>query len=53
MSELYLHHYDASPFTQRVLRMLGVKRLAWRSVVTPMLPPKDDLVAIANQWMTN
>lgn len=50
MSELYLHHYDASPFTQRVLRMLGVKRLAWRSVVTPMLPPKDDLVALTGGY---
>jgi len=50
MSELFLHHYDASPFTQRVLRMLGVKRLAWRSVVTPMLPPKDDLVALTGGY---
>jgi glutathione S-transferase len=50
MSELFLHHYDASPFTQRVLRMLGIKRLAWRSVVTPMLPPKDDLVALTGGY---
>ena len=50
MSELILHHYDASPFTQRVLRMLGIKRLAWRSVVTPMMPPKDDLVALTGGY---
>jgi glutathione S-transferase len=50
MTELILHHYDASPFTQRVLRMLGLKRLAWRSVETPMLPPKDDLVALTGGY---
>jgi glutathione S-transferase len=50
MSDLILHHYDASPFTQRALRMLGVKGLAWRSVQMPMLPPKDDLVALTGGY---
>jgi len=50
MTELILHHYDASPFTQRVLRMLGLKRLTWRSVITPMLPPKEDLVALTGGY---
>jgi hypothetical protein len=48
MSELILHHYDASPFTQRALRMLGLKRLAWQSVQMPMMPPKDDLVVMTH-----
>jgi glutathione S-transferase len=50
MTDLILHHYDASPFTQRALRMLGVKRLAWRSVIMPMMPPKDDLVALTGGY---
>lgn len=50
MSELILHHYDASPFTQRALRMLGLKGLAWRSVVTPMMPPKDALLALTGGY---
>jgi glutathione S-transferase len=50
MSDLILHHYDASPFTQRVLCMLGIKGLAWRSVTTPMLPPKDDLLALTGGY---
>lgn len=50
MTDLILHHYDASPFTQRALRMLGIKRLAWRSVTTPMMPPKDDLVALTGGY---
>jgi len=50
MADLILHHYDASPFTQRVLRMLGFKNLAWLSVETPMMPPKDDLVALTGGY---
>jgi glutathione S-transferase len=50
VSDLILHHYDASPFTQRVLRMLGLKGLAWRSVTTPMMPPKDDLLALTGGY---
>ena len=50
MTDLILHHYDASPFTQRVLRMLGLKQLAWRSVQMPMMPPKDDLVALTGGY---
>jgi glutathione S-transferase len=50
MTDLILHHYDASPFTQRVLRMLGIKGLEWRSVITPMMPPKDDLLALTGGY---
>ena len=46
MTPLILHAYDASPFTQRVLRMLGLKGLGWRWVETPMLPPKVALSAM-------
>ena len=50
MSSIILHHYDASPFTQRVLKMLAIKGLQWQSVVTPMMPPKDDLVALTGGY---
>lgn len=50
MSDLILHAYDASPFTQRVLRMLGFKDLDWRWVETPMMPPKDDLIALTGGY---
>lgn len=50
MNAPILHHYDASPFTQRVLRMFGIKDLAWHSVTTPMMPPKDDLVALTGGY---
>ncbi len=50
MSELILWSYDASPFTQKALGMLGVKNLDWRWVETPMMPPKDDLVALTGGY---
>lgn len=50
MKQPILHHYDASPFTQRALRMLGIKDLDWRSVETPMMPPKDDLVTLTGGY---
>lgn len=50
MAEIILHSYDASPFTQRALRMLGIKGLEWRWVKTPMAPPKDDLVRLTGGY---
>lgn len=50
MSALILHHYDASPFTQKALRMLGLKRLEWQSVETPMIEPKPDLVTLTGGY---
>jgi glutathione S-transferase len=50
MSGLILHSYDASPFTQRALRMLGIKNLNWSWVETPMMPPKDDLLALTGGY---
>ena len=42
MSDLILHHYDLSPFAEKIRLALGVKGLAWRSVQTPMVLPKPD-----------
>ncbi|MFO1406931.1 MAG: glutathione S-transferase family protein [Steroidobacteraceae bacterium] len=48
--DIILHAYDASPFTQRALKLLAIKGLAWRWVETPMMPPKDDLVALTGGY---
>ncbi len=50
MTDLILHSYDASPFTQRALKMLAIKQASWRSVTTPMMPPKDDLLALTGGY---
>lgn len=47
---IYMHCYDASPFTQRALCMLGIKRAEWQFVETPMMPPKPDLIALTGGY---
>ena len=48
--EIILHHYDASPFSEKVRLMFGVKGLAWRSVITPNMMPKPDLVPLTGGY---
>ena len=46
MDELILHHYDMSPFSEKVRLIFGLKGLAWRSVIVPMTLPKPDLMPL-------
>jgi len=50
LNRLILWSYDASPFTQKALRMLGLKGLEWGWVETPMMPPKDELLALTGGY---
>ena len=38
--EIILHHYDTSPFSEKVRLLLGLKGLAWSSVIQPTIMPK-------------
>ena len=38
MSEIVLHHYDASPFSEKIRLILGRKGLAWRSALAASSP---------------
>ncbi len=40
MSEIILHHYDFSPFSEKVRIALGLKGVPWRSVDIPGVPPR-------------
>ncbi len=48
--EIVLHHYDASPFSEKVRAFLGLKGAAWRSVVTPNMAPKPDLTPLTGGY---
>jgi len=48
--ELILHHYDASPFSEKVRLILGLKSLAWRSVITPNIMPKPLLTPLTGGY---
>jgi glutathione S-transferase len=50
MSTPILHHYDGSPFSEKVRLILGFKQLAWRSVTVPVILPKPDVVALTGGY---
>ena len=50
MSELILHHYAGSPFSEKVRLILGFKGLAWRSVIVPSVMPKPDVIALTGGY---
>ena len=50
MSDLILHHYPTSPFSEKLRLILGHKQLAWKSVVIPRIMPKPDVVALTGGY---
>jgi glutathione S-transferase len=50
MTDIFLHHYDISPFSELVRVALGIKRLTWKSVIIPMMMPKPDLIALTGGY---
>jgi glutathione S-transferase len=48
--EIVLHHYWESPYAEKMRRILGFKRLAWRAVLIPMMMPKPDLTALTGGY---
>ncbi|TFZ00910.1 glutathione S-transferase family protein [Ramlibacter henchirensis] len=50
MTELILHHYPESPFSEKVRLILGHKKLPWESVRVPAVMPKPDLVTLTGGY---
>ena len=50
MTPLILHHYDISPYAEKIRAILGFKRLAWRSVHIPIVMPKPDLTVLTGGY---
>lgn len=50
MTDPILHHYEASPFSEKVRVALGYKGLAWRSVRIPAVMPKPDVIALTGGY---
>jgi glutathione S-transferase len=50
MTELILHHYDFSNYSEKVRLALGYKGLAWRSVIIPPIAPKPDLAPLTGGY---
>lgn len=50
MTEIILHHYPQSPVAEKVRTVLGIKKLDWRSVLIPRLPPKPELIPLTGGY---
>ena len=50
MTEIILHHYDLSPYSEKVRLMFGLKGLAWRSVQIPIVMPKPDYTELTGGY---
>lgn len=50
MSQIILHHYDQSPYAEKIRALLGYKNLTWSSVVAPRIMPKPDLIALTGGY---
>ena len=50
MPELIFHHYPNSPFSEKIRLIFGLKHLAWRSVLIPVILPKPDVVALTGGY---
>ncbi|HOA95387.1 MAG TPA: glutathione S-transferase family protein [Quisquiliibacterium sp.] len=45
-----LHHYDFSPFSEKIRLAFGFKGLDWHAVEAPSVMPKPDLVALTGGY---
>jgi glutathione S-transferase len=50
MAELILHHYDTSPFSEKIKKILAYKNLAWRAVEQPTIMPKPHLLPLTGGY---
>ena len=45
-----LHHFEKSPFSEKVRIVFGIKRLAWSSVLIPRIMPRPDLMPMTGGY---
>ena len=50
MTDMILHHYPNSPFSEKVRVAFGLKKAAWKSVVIPNILPKPDLMPLTGGY---
>lgn len=50
MSDIIFHHYPTSPFSEKIRLIFGYKKLAWKSVLIPVIMPKPDVVALTGGY---
>jgi glutathione S-transferase len=48
--DLILHHYEISPYSEKIRRILAYKELSWSAVRAPAIMPKPDLIALTGGY---
>ncbi len=48
--QIILHHFDQSPFSEKIRLIFGFKRLAWRSVRISRIMPRPDLMPLTGGY---
>jgi glutathione S-transferase len=47
---IILHHFDESPFSEKIRLVFGIKRLAWTSVPISRIMPRPDLMPMTGGY---
>jgi len=50
MTRLILHHYEDSPFSEKIRLVLGYKQLSWQSVCISPIMPRPDLMPLTGGY---
>ena len=45
-----LHHFEASPFSEKIRIIFGFKQIAWQSSPIPRILPKPDLMPLTGGY---
>jgi glutathione S-transferase len=45
-----LHHFEASPFSEKIRIIFGFKKIAWQSSLIPRILPKPDLMPLTGGY---
>lgn len=48
--DLILHHYEMSPFSEKVRKIFAYKKLSWHAVEQPSIAPKPDLTPLTGGY---
>lgn len=50
MDHLILHHYDLSPYAEKIRILLGRADASWHSVLSPVVPPRPNVEPLAGGY---
>ncbi|MBI3730742.1 MAG: glutathione S-transferase family protein [Burkholderiales bacterium] len=50
MSDIILHNFAVSPFSEKIRLIFGFKQLSWKSVTVPIIMPKPDVTALTGGY---